>query len=242
MFPSKSYQSTLGGIPTEAENGGLAERVYAQVFRTDFTAPGFALLSLNQEVNSLCLRRFMLALKGALETISLQKRGRYLNCLSMLRFDQQTTTKFHLDGAPDESYLMLGYEPSNVQSVLCMADYAHAAYDLNLTPQQYLTDYNPMFARGEQQLIPYTTRLEGFDTRSPQVLLVNNSRLPFCPDSINVLGVMHQATILAPDPTQSRIVNSLMLAGSKVEDDISVFLAMQHDFLTSSPARAKSAS
>ncbi|MCW3055966.1 MAG: hypothetical protein JWN14_5136 [Chthonomonadales bacterium] len=239
MFPSKSYRSTLGEISTEAEIGGLAERVYGQVFRTDFTAPGFALVSFRQEVESISLRHFMLALKDALETISLQKRGRYLNCLSMLRFDQQTTTKFHLDGAPDESYLMLGYEPSNVQSVLCMADYAHATHDLNLTPQQFLADYNPMFARGEQQLVPYTTRLDDFDTWSSQVLLVNNSRLPFCPDSANVLGVMHQATILTPDPTQSRIVNSIMLTASESEGEEAASLAMLQDFLiaSSNPAR-----
>lgn len=214
MFPSKSYQSVLEEIPTEAEIVGLAKGVYAQVFRTDFTAPGFALLSFQQEVDAFALRHFMLALKADLERIYRQKRGLHLNCLSMLRFDQQTTTKFHLDGAPEESYLMLGYEPSQVRSVLCMADYTHAAHDLNLTPQQFLADYNPMFARGEQQLIPYTTRLEGFEADGSHVLLVNNSRLPFDPNRVNVLGVMHQATILTPDPTQSRVVNSMMLTVS----------------------------
>jgi hypothetical protein len=34
----------------------------------------------------------------------------------MGRFDSQATTKFHLAGAPDEAFLMLGYEASRVQS------------------------------------------------------------------------------------------------------------------------------
>jgi hypothetical protein len=237
MYPPKNYHSILEQMPKETEIVGLAERVYAQAFRTDFSAPGFALVSLRQTVESISLRRFMIALKGALDAIYQQKSGRHLNCRSMLRFDQQTTTKFHLDGAPDESYLMLGYEPSQVQSVLCMADYVRAADDLNLTPQQFLTDYNPMFARGEQQLVPYTTRVEGFDAYGSHLLLVNNSRLPFCPDGANTLGVMHQATIINSDPNQSRIVNSIMLAVSEAEDEETTFLAMQQDFLATSPNR-----
>ena len=47
----------------------------------------------------------------------------------MGRFDSQTTTKFHLDGAPDEAFLMLGYEASPVRSELAIADYSKAARD-----------------------------------------------------------------------------------------------------------------
>ena len=59
MFPPESYHRVLEEIPNEEEIVGLAERVYAQVFRTDFTAPGFALISFRQKVGSVSLRRFM---------------------------------------------------------------------------------------------------------------------------------------------------------------------------------------
>jgi hypothetical protein len=211
MYQPHNYHSIHESIPDDTEIVGLAGTVYAQVFRTDFAMPGFALVSFRQEVESIVLRRFMVALKRALDVIYRQKRGQHLAYRSMLWFDQQTTTKFHLDGGPDESYLLLGYEPSRVESMLCMADYTHAAHDLNLTPQQFLTDYNPQSGRGGQELARYMTCLEVFDAHDSHVLLVNNSRLPFSPDIANTLGVMHQATILNPNPIHSRIVNSIML-------------------------------
>lgn len=218
MQPQESYHSTIESVPNEEEIARLTSRVYAQVFRTDFTQPGFALLSFGQQVEYLSLGRFMVTLKDAINETYRQKTERSLYCLSMLQFDQQTTTKFHLDGAPEESYLMLGYEPTSVKSALCMADYTKAAQEMNLTPQQFLAEYNPMFARGEQQLAPYITRVEGFDAQQAHLLLINNSRLPYCPEKANSLGVMHQATILNPDPNQSRIINSVMLAVSPTGD------------------------
>lgn len=231
IYPPESYQIALGQMPTEAETVALAKRVYTHVFRVDFTEPGFALISFPQGMESLRLRRFMLLLKDNLSTIYRRKRDRNLNGLSMTYFDQQTTTRFHLDGAPDESYLMLGYEPSGVQSRLCMADYTRAAHDLNITPLQFLTDYNPMYARGEQQLLPYITPVGRFDTHYAHVLVVNNSRQSFRPGEGNALGVMHQATIPTPDPTKSRVVNSIMLAGMDTEDDEATALAMRQGFL-----------
>lgn len=234
MYSQESYHSTLEQLPTEAEVAALTERVYAQVFRTDFTAPGFALVSLRQAVVSASLRRFMVMLKEALAVVHRQKQGRSLNYLSLMHFDQQNTTKFHLDGGPEESYLMLGYEPSEVESVLHMADYTRAAQDLNITPHQFLRDYNPIFTRGEQLLAAYTTRVEGFTVDRAQVLLVNNSSLPFSSDGMSSLGVLHQATIVTPDPTKSRIINSTMLAPSEEAGDRVVSLAMQQDFLATS--------
>jgi hypothetical protein len=39
-----------------------------------------------------------------------------------VRFDQQVNT-FHVDNAADQSFLMLGYEPSEIESELHIADY-----------------------------------------------------------------------------------------------------------------------
>src|SRR5439155_1722383 len=105
-------------------------------------------------MDSHALRLAMLALKERLSDICFLRTGRRLLFRSMARFDQQETTKFHLDGGPDQSMLMLAYEPSQVHSRLFLADYTHAAFDLGITPQEFLQDYNPMFRKGEEVLAP----------------------------------------------------------------------------------------
>jgi hypothetical protein len=153
----------------------------------------------------------MVALKEALNQIYRVRTGKRLVYLSLARFDQQVSTKFHLDGAPLESYLMLGYEPTAVRSRVAIADYTRAAHDWGIEPQVLLTERNPMYADHERQLLPYATVLEAFDPAAAQILLINNSSLPYRPDGTNSLGVMHQATILNPMPGRSRVVNSTMI-------------------------------
>jgi hypothetical protein len=54
--------------------------------------------------------------------------------------------------------------------------------------------------------------VDAFDERRFQILFVNNSRLACTTGGVHSLGVLHQATILNPDPAQSRVINSTMLA------------------------------
>lgn len=191
-----------------------AETVFDLAWRFDFAAPGFAVLDIGPGpgIDSHTLRSWMVVLKKRLSEIGFSRgRGRFVY-KSMARFDQQETTKFHLDGAPDQSMLMLGYEPSKVVSRLFLADYTHAASDLGITPQQFLTDFNPMYRRGEEFLGRYTTELPQPDEGHSRILLVNNSSLPFSEARTNPLGVMHKAIIVTPDDAERRIVNSTMLA------------------------------
>src|ERR1043166_2092089 len=90
----------------------VAEQVFGLVWRFDFDAPGFCLLDAAPGTDSRALRSAMLTLKGHLSDLCFRRTGRGLLFRSLARFDQQETTKFHLDGAPDQSMLMLGYEPS----------------------------------------------------------------------------------------------------------------------------------
>lgn len=212
MYPPSSYATALPEIPDAHGMTALADRVFPQVFRHDFTRPGFVLLGLGPSVDSSQLRRFMVTLKELLSERYWREYGKQLAYLSMGRFDQQNTTKFHLDGAPDEAFLMLGYEPSEVSSELAMADYSRAAFDLGISPRQFLTDFNPMFRHGEQLLAPYVTRLTAFDPAMSQVLLVNNSSAPFDNAARHQQGVMHQATIPSVKSAAQRVVNSTMLA------------------------------
>ena len=129
----------------------------------------------------------------------------------MGRFDQQETTKFHRDGAPDTSLLVLGYAPSQVRSRLLLADHVRCAFDLGIEPQQFLTNHNPMYHSGEEMLVGYVTELPQPDKAHASVLLINNSNLPFIDARPNPLGVLHQAVIVNPTESECRLVNSMML-------------------------------
>jgi hypothetical protein len=185
-----------------------AGQVLDLVWRTDFTGPGFSLLDLGPGVDSHTLRSRMVTVKNRLSDIA----KRPFVYRSMSRFDQQETTKFHIDGAPPESMLMLGYERSNVRSRLFLADYSQAAFDLGIEPTQFLKDFNPMFRKGEDVLAGYITELPQPEPGHARILLINNSWLSFSEARTNPLGVMHTAIIVTPDESERRIVNSILLA------------------------------
>ena len=190
----------------------VASDVYPDVFRRDFDGAGFALLQFNDRPSSSEFRRCMIALRGEFDSLVSAVRGERLRFQSLARFDQQTTTKFHLDGGPDESILMLGYEPAGVSSSVALADYVRAAHDLGLTPQEFMDQHNPMFVPGEKLIARYVQRLDEFDATRFQILFINNSRLPWSKAGTHSLGVLHQASILNPDPSKSRVINSTMMA------------------------------
>jgi hypothetical protein len=207
MRNQAEYQLHLVSKPDQV----ISEKLYDLVWRFDFTDPGFCLLDTGPGVDSHQLRSWMVSVKEQLTEIAVRRGAKPFRFRSIARFDQQETTKFHLDGAPEHSMLMLGYEPSQVRSRLYLADYSHAAFDLGITPQQFLQDCNPMFRKGEELLARYTTQLPQPEVGHAQILLVNNSSLPFTEARTNPLGVMHKAEIIDPTEAQRRIVNSTMM-------------------------------
>ena len=116
--------------------------------------------------------------------------------------------------------LILGYEPSTVVSRLFLADYTRAAFDLGITPQQFLEDFNPMYKKGDELLGRYVTELMQPAEGHSRMLVINNSSLPFTAARTNPLGVMHKAIIVTPDESERRIVNSTMLV-TEGDDEIS---------------------
>jgi hypothetical protein len=197
----------------------LAPAVFDRVWRRDFGPTGFCLIPLPSSIDSYALRAMMLGLIAAVSTESERRTRKRFVYRSAGRFDQQLTTKFHLDGAPDESLLVLGYEPSRVTSRLALADFTRCAFDLGIPPRRFLTEFNPMYPVGAARLAPYVTALTAFESSRPQILLINNSSVPFSPDGTNPLGVMHQAEIPEPLSTERRVVNSVMLAASRTDPD-----------------------
>jgi len=190
------------------------ESIFNQVWRhNDLTAPGFAFVDL--KLGSSELRNLMVRLKDEFNKLASQP----FQIFNETRFNQQITTKFHLDGGPEESILVLGYEPSVLVSQIHIADHCRAAHDLGISPEEYLEKYNPMFPNGEAVLQAYIVELPPVADGMSRILLINNSPKK---------GVLHQATV-TPAPKHQRIINSLLLAtsGETISD------SQLHDFLTS---------
>ena len=194
-------------VPNIADVG----RVYDLVWRTDFTAPGYCVVDLGP-IGSRGLRSAMLQLRTRLGDLLERRTGERFAVRTAGRFDQQETTKFHLDGAPDQSMLVLGYEPSAVASRLFLADYSRAAHDLGRSPGEFLAEYNPMFRAGEDRLAGYVTELPEALSGSARVVLVNNSSRPYSPALTDSLGVLHKAEVPCPTEAAQRVVNSMLLA------------------------------
>jgi hypothetical protein len=193
--------SFLDPIPTAA-----VARIANAVWRTSLDRDGFAVIVPSSPVDSKSLRRFMVdfvtAFGEAIGTPFVPER--------LGRFDQQVTTKFHRDGAPEASLLVLGYEPSSIQSRFFLADACRAANDAGMGVNAFLSANNPMFPNGERLLGPYVQELlVPRDTGA--IVVVNNSLFPDDTPTPHLLGLLHKGTIERPDPHARRVINSMGL-------------------------------
>jgi hypothetical protein len=176
----------------------VAPEVFRRVWRTAHGQPGFALVRFARPVSSQELRRAMVELVGAFPVRFVPER--------FGRFDQQISSRFHRDGAPPASLLVLGYEPTAVRSRFWIADASAAAVGAGMGLAEYMAANNPMFPAGEQALAPFVTELD-LPPGESFLVLANNSLLPA--GGGNPLGVLHRAAIAAPDPAGCRIINSI---------------------------------
>lgn len=190
----------------------LAEDIYGRTCRTNFDLPGFCLLNLGHAISSTEFRQLMVDLKNEMSSIHQRLWNEVLVFVSAARFDQQESTKPHLDGGPDECFLMLGYEPSPIRSEIEITDYAKCAFELGLTPRQLLAKYNPMFKAGAEVLQPFVTRLPCFVNDSYQIVFINNSSAPYSEGGEYWQGTLHTAVIESPDESKRRVINSTMIA------------------------------
>jgi hypothetical protein len=101
--------------------------VFRRVWRFTSDLPGWAVLVPSRPVESGELRRAMWdllehfsaeAVAVGLPPFAVERLG---------RFDQQASTRFHRDGGPAASLLLLGYESSPVESRFFVADAWRAA-------------------------------------------------------------------------------------------------------------------
>jgi hypothetical protein len=211
----------------------LAEQVAAEVFRRDFTAPGFALVDAGVDRTPHRFREVLIALTDALNAVYRARFGRQLVYLSLGRFDQKATTRAHRDGAPDESILILGYEPSAVASRLFLLDYTRYAVEHEMTPHEFLDRLNPAFGDNETLLRDYTEEIAAFQSSRYQILVVNNSAAPWEGRARGMLGVLHKAIVLASPAGQPRHVNSLTLTTADLNERVGRTSEEVREFLES---------
>jgi hypothetical protein len=211
----------------------VARETAARVFRTDLEASGFAHLDLGTAKGEPDFRQLLVELGRALGEVYRATFGRSLRFFSLGRFDQQVSTEAHRDGAPEESLLMLGYEPTPVASLLFLLDFSRAALERGLSPAEFLERFNPLTAAGRAALAPHTTGVADFDPAHFQIVVINNSCLPWEQRERGMLGVLHQAIIPHPDPSASRFVNSLVLTPSAKGEEPRLGPDALRDFLAS---------
>lgn len=234
-WPSDSICFQLAGNDAQT----LAPIVYERTCRTSFDAPGFCVVNLGGDFGSSSLRQLMVDLKREMAQLHSITTGQTLVYLSAARFDQQETTRPHLDGGPEECFLMLGYEPSNVDSQLEISDYSKCAFDMGVTPKQFMSQHNPIFQAGYEMLRPYTTRIPCFSRSDFQIVCINNSSADHSNTNPAWQGTLHTAVILTPDESERRVINSTMIASVPAGTPDSVSEAQQADFVSTSTVRRR---
>jgi hypothetical protein len=186
----------------------IAKNAIRDVFRTDTSKPGFIHIDLGEESSSSELRATMVALKKELSSYTKATYDRPLSYHWLVRFDQQVNTPFHVDNAANQSFLMLGYEPTPIQSELYIGDYHKYARECKDAPKSYLKDFTPVFENNHEHLKPYITKVETLSNNSYSIVLINNS-VPT--NHKETLGAFHKATMRSQDFSKERVVNSMIM-------------------------------
>lgn len=189
-------------------NLGTVREAAGRVFRTDLERPGFAHLLVGERTAEGVLPQIVAELAEGYQ----RDFGRALRVIPQGSFDQQATTQAHRDGGPDESILVLGYEPTTVPSRLLLLDFTRAALERGMTPVEFLARHNPGQPDGRRLLDEYATELADFEPGRAHVVIINNGNRPWEERRTGMLGVLHQGIIPNPDPSARRIIHSVMLA------------------------------
>ena len=219
--------------------GALAAALYRRTCRVDFDPPGACVLELGPDLGSVAFRRLMSELKRERPRLHEEASGETLIYLSAGRFDQQETTRPHLDGGPEQCLLMLGYEPSAIDSELEVFDYSRCAFDRGLSPKEFLAAHNPMFASGAEVLRPYAMPVPCFSRSEYRIVCINNSSAARSDEEPAWQGVLHTVTIPAPCASERRVVDSTLIAPAPRGTPDAIDDDAVEDFVTTSEVRGR---
>ncbi|WP_324023518.1 hypothetical protein QSV08_11700 [Maribacter sp. BPC-D8] len=185
----------------------VASQCFRNVFRTSTAETGFYHIDLGKNSTPFEFRTFMTDLKKELSTLSASTFNKNLSYHWLVRFDQQVNTPFHIDNAGHQSFLLLGYEPTEIESELHLADYHKYANDSD-DAENFAANFTPVFKGDEALLAPYVTKISAIKKDTYSIVIMNNSSPQVHQET---LGVFHKAVIIKQDLSKSRIVNSMVL-------------------------------
>lgn len=182
--------------------------IYEGVFRTSTLPLGYCFLDFGAIIDSRTLRQTMVDIKEGLSSLCKARLKQQLNYQSLGRFDHQHTSQFHRDTAPSHSFLMLGYEPTEVYSKVYVADYSRYLEDKHMPMLEYFEgDLDQNTANHSEDLEPYVTEIKPFYKKHFRLLILNNSKA----FDVKTYGVFHRGKIPHKHEIQHRIINYMML-------------------------------
>lgn len=186
----------------------LVNSIYASVFRQSTEMEGYYYLNLGSEIDSKFLRQLMVDLKNALSALCKKHLKNELHYQSLGRFNHQHTSKPHRDTADNHSFLLLGYEPTMVESRAYITDYSKYIEDEGISLESFFgADMEANLIEDNSRLKAYTKEMKPFNKSDYRILIANNSRSY----EEKTLGVFHSAEIPKKLDHQDRILNYMML-------------------------------
>lgn len=158
-------------------------------------------------------------MKERLSDLCRNKVGSKLLYRWLGRFNHQVTSGFHRDNAGDHSFLLLGYEPTAVNSRVFVADYTRMIEDKEISLREYFEGFEDInVARSTYSLESYTTEVRPFPKEHYRLLILNNSKS----FDHKTFGVFHRGIIDEKAVGEDRVINSVMLelASLPIEEQV----------------------
>lgn len=187
--------------------------LHRDVLRRSLDARGWAYLELGADMDRRRMREAMRAVADGLSRTEQQLHARGLAPTALTQFDQGETTPFHVDGGPDESVLILGYEPTPRVSVLRVACLPTCAAARGDSPRAFLAAFPRGIPADHASVRAHAAEVTIHSARWPIVVLCNSVADP----GEGWLGVLHQAE-LAAEPRGERVVNTVHLGACSIAD------------------------
>ncbi len=194
--------------------------IYKEVFRQSTINSGFCYFDFGKEIDSKSFRQIMVNLKKSLSETCKTKLNKKLIYQSIGRFNHQNTSRFHRDTAENHSFLMLGYEPTKVDSKVYVADYSKYIEVHNIPLLNYFENDESTNTIGNYDCLePYITELNPFYKNHFRLLILNNSKS----FTEKTYGVFHRGEIPNKVEQENRVLNYMMLylSGKLVEEKYS---------------------
>ncbi len=182
--------------------------IYKEVFRQSTINSGFCYFDFGKEIDSESFRQIMVNLKKSISETCKTKLNKKLIYQSIGRFNHQNTSRFHRDTAENHSFLMLGYEPTKVDSKVYVADYSKYIEVHNIPLLNYFeNDESTNTIENYDGLEPYITELNPFYKNHFRLLILNNSKS----FTEKTYGVFHRGEIPNEVEQENRVLNYMML-------------------------------